>query len=72
MPKETDKAPLTPSEDSEETKEAPRAKTPLERVREGQAQMRGQQNNSKHGSSETDRSGAMDSYKRRMRQRKSG
>ena len=82
MPKETNKAPLNPGEEIEETEnteenkeetgEKPRAKTPLEMVRERQAQMRGHQNTANRGSNATDLSGPAESYKRRMRQRKSG
>lgn len=76
MSNETNKTPLPPTENSEEpseaSSEAPRRKTPLELVRERQAQMRGQQNTAKHGSSGADLSGPAESYKRRMRQRKSG
>ena len=72
MPNETNKAPLDSGEGSEETNEKPRAKTPLEMVREGQAKMRGNQNTERRGSKGTDLSGPAESYKRRMRQRKSG
>jgi len=72
MPDETNKASLNPSEGTEETKEEPRAKTPLEMVRERQAQMRGNQNTARRGSKGADLSGPAESYKRRMRQRKSG
>ena len=79
MSNETNKAPLNPgdqAENTEETKEEtgakPRAKTPLEMVRERQAQMRAHQNTANRGSNASDLSGPAESYKRRMRQRKSG
>jgi hypothetical protein len=82
MSNENNEVPLTPEvpiipaegteQTSEQTSEQTRAKTPLEMVRERQAQMRGHQSAGKRGSSETDLSGPAESYKRRMRQRKSG
>ena len=64
--------PPSPDESAEETKETPRAKTPLEMVRERQAQMRGHQNAARSGSRKSDLSGTANSNKPRMRQRKSG
>jgi hypothetical protein len=75
MSDENNEAPLTPeapAEGTDQTSEPTRAKTPLEMVREGQAQMRGHQKNARRGPNETDLSGPAESYKRRMRQRKSG
>jgi hypothetical protein len=50
---------------------APRAKTPLERVREGQAKMRGTKAGAGTASNER-QSAAANSYKRRIHQRRAG
>jgi hypothetical protein len=73
MSNENNEASPTPGEEQgEKETEEPRAKTPLERVREGQAKMRGNKTNSGRPSSEGDSTGPADSYKRRLHQRKSG
>ena len=64
--------PANPTEEIVEETELPRAKTPLEMVREGQAKMRGQKPAKGRISSEGDGAGPADSYKRRLHQRKSG
>ena len=61
------------AEESHETpNETPRAKTPLELVRERQAKMRGDKPTSGRSSQEGGAAGPADSYKRRQHQRKSG
>jgi len=65
-------SPQGTEEGTEESNEAPRAKTPLEMVRERQAKMRGAKPASGHSSQEGGGSGPADSYKRRQHQRKSG
>lgn len=67
-------APLTPSEDNQETTQettqTPRTKTPLEMVRERQAKMRGSQQGKRGGSSEVESSRSAASNKRRLYHRK--
>ena len=72
MSNTNNEVPATPSEEIVEEIESPRAKTPLEMVREGQAKMRGQKPTKGRISSEGDGSGSADSYKRRLHKRKSG
>ena len=64
--------PAPGEEESKDKTEAPRAKTPLELVREGQAKMRGNKTSSGRSSGEVESTGPADSYKRRLHQRKSG
>ena len=72
MSNTNNEVPPTPSEEGEDKTESPRAKTPLEMVRERQAKMRGEKPTSGHVSHKGDGSGPAASYKRRLHQRKSG
>jgi hypothetical protein len=66
------KAGAAPEKQEDTTEdEAPRAKTPLERVREGQAKMRGGKSEAGNASSQQHNQAA-NSYKRRMHQRRAG
>lgn len=60
-----------PQEDTTEAEE-PRAKTPLELLREQQARMRGNKPNSGHAADNRQGAGAADAYKRRQHQRRAG
>jgi hypothetical protein len=59
-------------DNGEKNNETPRPKTPLEKVREGQARMRGQKLDSGRGSQEGETASSANSYKRRQHQRKAG
>jgi len=72
MTDENNAPPLPQSEEENSNTETPRAKTPLEMVRERQAKMRGEKPNAGRFSDEGGASGPADSYKRRQHQRKSG
>ncbi len=71
MPDKNKATPDASTEQQQEKTEAPRAKTPLELVRERQAKMRGQQPTGR-GSGENETAAPADAYKRRVHQRKSG
>ena len=72
MPNENHEAASPQSEEREPEIEAPRAKTPLELVREHQAIMRGQKPTPGRGSSERQTAGTANLAKRRQHQRRAG
>jgi hypothetical protein len=59
-------------EESEKQDTTPQASTPLERVRAGQAKMRGNRLGLGRSSQDGEATASVDSYKRRQHQRKSG
>ena len=72
MPDETHEAASPQSQEREPETDARRAKTPLELVRERQAQMRGQKPTSGRGSNERQPAGSANLAKRRQHQRRAG